>query len=495
MNKSKLTASTVIAIIVLAILMAILAVLFYLWGDQFIHFTARIFRNGFVFSVLFLLPAALAAIFFFKERRIPFFTTLTVAVIGLIVSIGISFVGSYNKASFYNQYTNISEEANLEYGDRAPFDVAQSVSTRTLGDTTGEATGIVKAIPAEGEHGIYTTSIIRRGMFQGYESTQTMNIPLYGTANNSNVEFCHFDENNKLRFGGVVPSNNLVRAIYKETPMDTKVDRDDAFIVCENDAPIIYAPIVDLKGWIFPKWVPYGVATYNGKTGELNIHEEMTDTNLPVYPQSIAQKQRVSNQASNGFIDYFFKRAGYEDTSGDENDPNGANRSDFGLARDGESYFVSPLTSRGSSTSIVALGEIQSNTIKRGELNEYTIQKYKDGESRQANSSIAQRITGDLLEGYKAQGLTVFEIVPNQNNEWVASIGNNQNVRYRATIKSNGDIILGKAAGENAPVDENGEPQSPDLQTGKDLATMSDEELKKMMNMIFDEITSRNTEE
>src|SRR5699024_12133208 len=73
----------------------------------------------------------------------------------------------------------------------------------------------------------------------------------------------------------------------------------------------------------------------------------------PLHPSKCPQNQH----ASGSFPDYLMKRAGFEDTSKDEEDPNGENRAEFGLSsRDGKnSYLVTPLTSRGSTSSLIAL--------------------------------------------------------------------------------------------------------------------------------------------
>lgn len=483
MNKTK-------AAIVL-LLVSLFGFTYYFVGDQLVHNLWTIYKAYFVPALLLTILLVVFLVAIYKDKLKVYHTVSFLAIIAVIFGlVPYGFTMNYSRLNQYDDHTVTSEKL-LEYRDRAPYDVATATSNRNLGDTTGESTGGVKSIPAAGEHGVYTTSIVRRGIGQGYESTQTMDIPLFGAANNKNITFCDFNEENKLRFGGMLPVNNLTRAIYQKTPASTKVIRSDAFVVCQDGAPIVYAPIVQLKGFWFGTWVPYGVATYNGKTGELKIHEEMVDTGLPVYPQSIAQKQRVSNRTGIGMWDYYVtKRAGYEDTSRDDNDPNGNNRSDFGLSRDGDSYFVSPLTSRGSSTSIVALGEINSSTVKRGELNPYTIYKYDSDNPRQANSSIAQRITGGILEGYKSQNLTVFEIVPNEDNTWVATIGNDQNIQYRAIIKDDNSITLEKDTVGEVPESS----EQLDVQLDKDFSEMTNEELKQAMNTIIDEIISRSGE-
>ena len=191
-------------------------------------------------------------------------------------------------------------------------------------------------------------------------------------------------------------------------------------------------------------------------------------------------------------------RAGFEDTSKDEEDPNGENRAEFSLgSEDGKtSYYVTPLTPRGASSNIVALGTVTSDAqVKAGELNPYTIYRYPSEEVRQANSSVATTITGDILAGYKSSGLKVFEVVPAEDGSWVASIGKEQSTLYRAVIAVDGSITLynesGDVVGTNAKPVEGEEGDESAASTAKELSEMSDEELVQLIKDASDELGSR----
>lgn len=387
----------------------------------------------------------------------------------------------------------------LDFRERAPYDVAAATSKRTLGETTGDVTGKVRAIPAAGETGQYTTSVVRRGLFQGYESTQTLTPPLYGTAGAEDVTFCEFDPRAKLRFGGVWPVNNIKTAIYHRTPLGTHANQDDAFAVCADGVPYIYAPLTRQEGFTFTKRVPAGVAIYNGQTGDLRI-ESQYEGELPVYPQSITTEQRKSTVASGSLADYWFKRVGWEDTGKDGNDPNGANRAEFGLSdvEGKRQFYVTPLNPRGSSSSIVALGVGEASKMQSGKLNEYTVHSYPKGKTRQANSAVADSITGGVLQGYQAAGLTVFEVVPAEGGAWSATIGKKQSILYRATIAVDGTIMLHDANGDQiggkVTVAEDGdiERESDEAPvTPGSIAHLSDAELRSLATQIIDELTQR----
>ncbi|MBC9927180.1 hypothetical protein [Leucobacter sp. cx-169] len=386
---------------------------------------------------------------------------------------------------------------DLSFRERAPYDVAKATSSRTLGNTTGDATGIVRALPARGDTGEYTTSVVRRGLFQGYESTQVLTPPLFGSASAADVRFCKFDERATLRFGGLGWGNDLKRAIAFITPLGTRADQGDAFVTCDGDTPMVYAPLTKQVGAITHR-VPAGVAVYNGSTGKLSYYDNLSD-DLPLYPQSIATAQRESSTASEGFWDWMFKRSGFEDTGKDTSDPNGSNRAEFGLANDGginergwQSY-VTPLNSRGSSSSLVGLGTVNASHVENGVLNPYSVHLYPEGKSRQANSAVADAITGGILDGYKASGLKVFEIVPAKDCTWVASIGKAQSILYRASIAPNGDITLidGSSPDEQPNVEPNGEQPAGSVDLEKPLDSMTVAELNDFGDAVLAELAAR----
>lgn len=417
----------------------------------------------------------------------------------LIGALGIAwlFVGgtmvNYQQDAKLSESLVVAEDSpnTVEFRDRAPYDVAVATSNRTLGDTTGDATGVIQSLPSAGDHGEYTTSVVRRGVGQGYESTQTLTPPLFGSATSKDVRFCDFDEDAELRFGGAFFHNNLDRAVIHETGINTKVNRDDAFVVCDQGTPMVYAPVTTQKGFAITQRVPAGVVTYNGKTGDMKYEKDYKGP-LPVYPSSVTEKQRESLTAMDGFGDWIFNRAGWETTEADADDPNGETRAEFGLSdpKGNTHSYVTPLTPRGDSTSIVAMGVSKASEMKAGELNDYTVYKYPQGESRQANSSIAASITGEVLGGYKAQGLSVFEIVPSSDGKWVASIGKDQSILYRAYISEDGSIKLNEA--QEAPETGKKAEDAGKVDLAKPVEEMTPEELTELGDQILKELASRS---
>lgn len=474
----------------------VLALLVWLWGAQFGHFAWSLLRSAsmpILIGVFVVAAVVVVSAIMYDVWHAAVIPALVLGAIGFGLTAWI--VNGYVIPHQLAEKTQIESAEGLDFRQRVPYDVAVATSNRNLGATTGDATGSIKALPAEGDYGVYTTTVERRGLFKGYESTQTMTAPLYGSTSAQNVEFCEFSEAAGMKLSGMSPGNDLARAIMWKTSPSTKVDKEDALVRCEDGTPMVYVPLTKLDGSLFfPQRVPGGTAVYNGETGELTIEDEI-DTDLPLYPKSIAENQREALTKSGTFLDWIFSRSGYEDTSKDENDPNGENRAEFGLASaDGNTqYYATPLTTRGSSSSIIALGTIESDgEIKSGELHTYTVNEYE--QALQANSSIADRITGEVLGGYRANGLTVFEVTPSEEGTWTATVGKEQTVLYRAIIHQDGTIELLDAKGNSVAGDdpENPEEGGIEVDIDKPLEDMTTEELKELGDQVLEELASRS---
>lgn len=499
---------------IVAISAVIAVIAFFLWwfGPQLAHGTWGALRFNPVFTIGFITAVVTGLISWYRYNQgdhdfLDIFGVIAILslVTGVVFMLFVSpffVLRSYASANEVVQIES-QDDTRIGYNQRAPFDVAQYASTKFMGDSDGDATNIVKALPAYADkNGIYTTSIKRRGFLQGYESTQMMDVPLLGSMSNEDVRKCNFSPEAKMRLDGSWPTINLVRKIYTKTPISVKVVRDDAFAYCHNDDPYVVAPLSTIKGGFFPHRAPYGIAIYNGTTGEVSIHKDLKESGLmpglPLYPKSVAALQRESIKTEDGYMSYLFSRGGYETTDGDENSPNAGNNKEFSLASivdDYESHFVTPLTARGSSQNIVALGDVVSSDFTSGELNTYNVMKYPDGQAREAASTIADRIISEKFDGYKAGQMSVFEVAPASEGRWVATIGRDQSIRYRAYIFPDGRIDLIDAQGkkENNPAeDEGGEVSS--IDTGIDFTNMSNDDIAKIVNDALRELTVRAEE-
>jgi hypothetical protein len=429
-----------------------------------------------------------------------------VTVIAALAIIGVGIVTPYNNARQYVASTNVVEEDVPSFDGRAPYRVASLSARSNLQDATGEAQA-TKSLAGEGDTGQWNTLVQKRGWFQGYESAQSIETPLYGSVKSKDVQLCEFNPNAKLRFGGSVPSNNLSRAILGSTPLNVNFSKSDVYSYCDGDTPKVVTPLKKISGFPFASWTAYGVAEYDGKTNQVTIYtdaDDIAEIPGPVYPATLAEDTREGYKAVGGFLPYIQGQgsAGYEDTSDDAEDPNSGNNTEFSLrAEDGNDvFYVTPLTPRGNSVSITGLATVDNRTITSGERNPVTIYKLSGDEARKSNSSVADGIktTYSWLPDW-ASGLEIFEIVPGADGTWTASIGRNQSVAYRATVDSDGTAVLydssgnelTRTSGNDEGNDEGETTDTPAAPADSDLTTLTPAQLRELAGRVLDELEQR----
>jgi hypothetical protein len=504
----------------------VLALVTWLWGAQIFKF---FFNDGRTFSFFFLLlvliiAAIVVAVVMSDDGSSGYgrqrYESSPVAVgVSSVLAVGliITFVAllstlHYNTQRQYVASIEIVNEVAPSFEERAPFRVAVQSSRQNLQDITGEITR-TRAVTDLGETGEWNTLVNRRGPFLGYEAIQSVDVPLFGAVNPSrDVSICAFNEDAQLRFGGELPHNDLFRAFMWATPLDVTLDPNNVYSYCDGDIPIVVAPLHQVVGWYASYMVPYGVGLYNGETGEIAIvtdDDEIAKIPGSTYPMNIAIAQRESTHALGSWWDMVINVAGFEDTSADAGDPNGENRSEFQIrfspASSGEVGIVSPLTPRGDSTSIVALGVVNASTFETGEHAPYVIYEYSRGNIREANSTVERTLRSDYASlGDWAAGAQVFEILPGADGAWYASIGQNQTVSYRATIRANGEVTLFDRFGQviqktNVDLgDEDGKPVPPPTAPPaipSDLSNLTAEELRQLGEAILEELSRRSVEQ
>lgn len=487
--------------------------LFHTMWNTFVHGASRFLVGSQAALAVILVGVIVAGAAFYLNDT---YERLSISLfIGGALLVIAGFIGGGALSSYWNTHslyeaskTTVAVDGdNQSFKSRVPYEVAVGTSGANLGDNTGDVTGKVKSIPGSGQ---YTTSVIRRGWFKGYEATQVLSLPEYGQPNISNdVKFCKFNEDKApYRLGGSWWSNNLTyRILNAAGGWTTWFENEDVSVVCnEKGEPVLYAPIVKSEiGFLSSHDVPAGVVTYNGATGEIQYHKEMSSVNgVSLYPASLAAKQREATHTANGFADYVFNRAGWEDTSKDEDDPNSENPTEFGMVTTGGVIqYVTPLTPRGESKSIVAISTVNAGDNKYGQLAQLNVHKYKT--ARQATSTVKSNVMANGLGGQKTN-LDVFEVVPSQNGEWTATIGQRQTVVYRATIAGDDSITLldssGKTVFTNRANDSNTTDQSKSGEAkdsgdasksdaGRDLSSMSVDELKQLSDDVTKELSDR----
>jgi hypothetical protein len=449
-----------------------------------------------------------------KKQSVPLLPLgilgLVLAVLSLVAFILMCFQLPYAAGHKYASTVKTTTSQVPTYQQRTPFQVAEQSSNRNLQNITGDAQN-TKSLPANGKNGEWDTLVIRRGVFQGYEATQSIETPLYGTVSENEVTICKFNPNAQLRLGGAMPHNNLNRAIDAATAPNVTWDGNDAYSYCADGTPIVVVPLKQLSGFYGAPWSYYGDAVYNGKTGALQILTDKASISKlqgSTYPLSLASDVRNAYQASGAFWDWFQDRTGYDTTDSDQDDPNGGNVGEFNLRQEngGATDYVTPLLPRGSSSSVVALGVTPSRDVTPGTRASLQVYKYAKTQIRQAPSTAEQQIkTSYSHMADWASGLQVFEIVPAGKGLWVASLGFKQSVDYRAYVTDKGDVTLYNKDGQK--LDSAGNPVTAAPTTGGstggtvttpvkngevDLSKLSNKQLQDLGQRILKELADRS---
>lgn len=488
--------------VLLLFLLIPLGFLYWMWGENIIHSVVTTFREFGFFFIPAVIAMVLAGVLYFFDFRAG---SAFVVAVGLILGVIFSIPAEYNtKRGYYEASTQtFSGTVTPSYEERAPFEVASLTSDKNLMDITGNSQ-ITKSLPDEGKSGEWNTLVVERGWFKGYEVVQNLNVPLFGTAQNNNVEFCEFSDNAKLRNGGAVPSNNLSRAIYHETPMTVDFDSEDLYSYCnEDDEPVVVVPLKKITGFLYARWVPYGVAVYNGKSGELKIVRDSDDISEipgPTYPLSLAKTQRESLIANGSWTEMVIEQvSGYVEAS--ENTEVALRRTD-----NKGSDYVTALMPRGSSTSIIATSSVTATGMTPGEYNELVVNLLPAKNVRPANSTLIDDLKTrySYMPDMANDTIKVFEITAGKDGGWVMSLGRDQSVNYRAYVSSSGDKVelydrngnlMAEGSRSKEQDNEGTETGSsaPSINfDGENLSELSSEELNELGKAIMDEMAKRS---
>jgi hypothetical protein len=496
----------IVTIVTLAVFVGFIAWLSWFNGSVIVRGLFTSGRGGWIFIIGFvlLLAAIIFALVSYDSKRVAQGTLAVVAAVGIFAVIIIGWVRiGYDTAKQYAVDINTSENAVNSYGARAPYEVAQASATRNLQDTRGDVQG-TKSLADQSEHGTWNTLVVRRGFAQGYESLQTLDLPLYGTPSNSAVQLCKFDTDATLRLGGAFPHNNLSREILQQVPLNVTLMQQDAYGSCSDGTPYVIVPLKQVEGFYAPTWTSYGVAIYNGKTGDVSIYTKADDISKihgPTYPLTLADQQRAALGATGGLWDYKFGRTGYEASS--SNTEVQLRNVDSGT----DTTYVTALTPKGASANIVGFVSVDAQFAKSMTRNKLELNKLSGDNTYDAISTQVDNIKTSYsnLTGW-VTGLEIFEVTPGENGSWVASIGKSQSVLYRAIISEvdgitfyelydkDGNLIPDATSGGTTNTDGNtdsGTGTPIDLPAGTDLSSLTNDQLKQLGQEIVNEYAAR----
>jgi hypothetical protein len=485
--------------------LAVCAVLFWLWGMNVIHWFTADFREYSAFWILTLAGALLAGFFGFRasvnDSKVQFGLAIASVSVGLLAGIFVGgFVAPYQMAkNYYEASTNtVANSVAPSYSERAPYELAVRTSDKSLMNITGDSQ-ITKSLADEGDSGEWNTLVVERGWFKGYETVQNMNLPLYGTSQNSNVKFCDFSETATLRDHGALPHNNLSRAIFNKVPLNVDYEESDFYSYC-NDAnePVVVVPLKQIDGFMFPTWKAYGVATYNGKSGVLDV---VTDASKikelpgPTYPASLAASQRNSLIANGTWWEMVGERVSGFVAASDNTEVN------LRFADNSDTEYVTSLMPRGSSTSIVAVSHVPSSMKFPGAYNRLTVEAFASENVRPANSTLIDDLKTrySYMPDMANDTVQVFEITSGKDGGWIASLGREQSVNYRAYISPAGDKIelkdrngklIAQGSSTTTETTEGEQTTTVDM-VPTDVSNLSTDELNKLGKSVMDELAKR----
>jgi hypothetical protein len=457
------------------------------------------------------LVAAPTAVLKRLRRDYPWYgTTIWLAGAGLVVGVAAAVLwllwASYQSDRVYAASATVVTDPMPEVAPRAPYLVGKAQAGPGLGEVSGEITDV--SYLADSDR--FATLVQRRGWLAGYEVGFTQEIPLQGRGRNARK--CDFDTARATARVGGWFGHNLGRKISSQLRGARFKDRD-VYVYCDGDTPVVVVPLKRQTGVVIVTERPAGVALYNGRTGRITITTDTSGIPGPSYPLSLAARQRAGSHGLHGFSDWVFNRAGWDAS---EDGANTGNESEFTLNRaDGSGpVFLTPLTPRGSATSIVAVSTVPARRAGTG-LAPLTV--YRLSPSWASPAAIVSRIKDDYRDVCCYNDTRVFEVLPTGGDRWVATIGSEQNLRYR--VEGNGPLTGDKATclktaegqllrcgpqGPGAPGSQPGQPgpehpgQQPPPQVQQpcdpnDLSKCSNEALAELQRRVADEVARRLT--
>lgn len=496
-GKLQFTLAAVIAI-------PLLIVVGWLWGPNIANGMVVFWLSNAALMTPLSIGVVIAVIgwFFLSEagRVMSIVAAIALAITSLVMA---SLVAPYQTAKKYyeSSTTTSSDTVTPSFAERAPAEVAALTSNKALMDITGDSV-LTKSLADVGEHGHWNTLVIERGWFKGYEVVQNLDVPLFGTAQNKDVQFCEFAETATLRDGGTVPSNNLARSIFTKVPLNVSYASEDIYAYCNDaDEPVVVVPLQQISGFMFTTCRPYGVATYNGKTGELNVLRDADEINElpgPVYPLSLARQQRESLVANGTWWEMYVEQvSGF--VAATENPEVNLRRMDSD-----DTDFVTPLMPRGSSASIIATSNVPATTMTPGEYNTLVVSKAPSENVRPGNSTLVDDLKTrySYMPDMANDTIHVFEITAGKNGGWVVSLGREQSVNYRAYVSPSGNEVelydrngnlIAQGSSSNKSDDGSGETASEGVEwTGSNVSGLSNEELTELGHAVMDELAKRS---
>ncbi|WP_411102969.1 hypothetical protein [Streptomyces sp. cmx-4-9] len=343
------------------------------------------------------------------------------ALAGLLLGVAWLVYGAYLQDRAYMGGVQIVADPVPQLSARAPYVVGKAQAAPHLGDVTGEIADITYLPDSDR----FATLVERRGWLAGYEVGLVQDIPLGGSSREQ--QRCAFDvDTADARVGGWF-AHNLGRKISAQQRW-VRFDAGDVYVTCSDGVPVVVVPLKRQTGFLVVTERPAGVALYNGRTGRLTITGDTLAVPGPSYPLSLAARQREATAAVGSFSDWWFERSGWDAS---EDGANEGNESEFTLRHgegSGNSAYVTPLTPQGEASSVVAVSTVPTRH-RGGGLAPLTVHRLDPTWS--SPKALVALVKAEYRDVCCYNDDRVFEVVPTGGSTWTATIGSEQNIRYR----------------------------------------------------------------
>ncbi|MCE0540671.1 hypothetical protein LWF15_34780 [Kineosporia rhizophila] len=401
--------------------------------------------------------------------------------------------GGYHRSRQLSESIEITEAAQAGYEWRIPWSVAANSAPSRAGSVTG--TFDEKSTTFLPVTGAYVTPVKAKGWIKGFDQIVVQ------TPGENRVDVCEFDAQVPVHRGWF--QYNLRRAL-SFVGGDLMADPDDVWAYCEQDKGQMVVPVTRFTGFPEQHEVPAGVVVFDGRSAELRKQVKAGELPGPVYPMSLAAKQRNASHALNGFADRLFRRSGYETVSEGDDGPDAGNESELLLKRTDTSRwdYVTALTPRGTSKSVVGVATLAADEVHAGKLNKLTVHRMEA--ARQGNVALSNAIIAAFPQlNWNANQLSLREVVPTSAGTWTASITKSTTVTRLVEIAADGAMCLTEVSGREIecvdangastggdPAEEPSDGETP-VPSGESLSGLSNQELAELQQEVAAEVARR----
>jgi hypothetical protein len=303
-------------------------------------------------------------------------------------------------------------------------------------------------------------------------------------------------------------SNNFPNLIAEKFPT-RRFNRSDVYGYCDHehgDEPIIVVPMYqNVRYRNRSVATPAGVLLIHGSPSgdprfEFKTSVKDGEVPGPVYPLSIAETQREEHTWAAGRQYRDRNKFGFDPTKAASQT---SNTTEFLLRsrQDGRTYWVSPLTPRGSNSQLVlAYAVIPADTVNGGQLNELTIYVFDQDNPHVVNLDQMERdiraFVSRQYPGFFSGGGKIQEFIPAAGTKWRAFGVFDDAPYFTVELDPNGTnqpVVTDLANGSTPPSDNPTEEPQASSVCVRPIGEQTNEELVTCAQAVLDELGRRNT--